>query len=170
MFRWASRQLIEYRFVIVTILLTSVFANSGANAQLVATSDEPLDITSERLERVEEVTTWTGNVQVVQGEALLTTDKLVIFSSNESSVDEIHARGDVRYSNGSETISGDEAVYDEQDRSLTMTGRVVVTQGKQIMRGGKLVYWVDTGKIRFTAPEGRRIRGLFYTKSVEDSS
>ena len=157
--------------VLAAIGVVLAMSFGAAHAQfLEASSEEPLDITSDRLESEEDVATWTGDVQVVQGPAVLTTDKLVITQSEDGGINEIRAIGNVRYSNGEETIAGEQALYIETDRTLTMTGDVIVTQGKQIMRGGELTYWVDTGKIRFTAPEGRRVRGIFYTKSLEGQS
>jgi lipopolysaccharide export system protein LptA len=70
----------------------------------------------------------------------------------------------VRFSNGKEAITGARAVFDDIRRTITISENVVVTQGDQVMTGGELVYWVDTGKIVFTAPAGKRIRGIFYAK------
>ena len=72
----------------------------------------------------------------------------------------------LRYYNGKEAITGETALYDAGARAITMSDNVVVTQGKTVMTGGALVYWLDSGRIRFTAPGGERIRGIFHTKSV----
>jgi len=152
-------------------LIATGLVAGEARAQFAAQdTDAPLDITSDRLESEENVATWIGAVQVVQGEAILTTERLVIYRNDDGDLDRIEALGDVRYDTGNETISGAKAVYAEATRTLTMTGDVVVTQGKQVLSGGALVYWIDTGKLRFTAPEGQRIRGIFYTKSLETQS
>ena len=154
----------------LAIAAALAFAASGASAQFVAESDEPLDITSDRLESEEDIATWIGDVRVLQSESILTTDRLVIVRNEDGGVDEIRAEGNVRYSTGQESITGDVAIYNELTRSINMTGDVVVTQGKQVMSGGDLVYWVDTGKINFTAPQGERVRGIFHTKSLDNNS
>lgn len=145
--------------------------SGGAYAQLAPTvSDAPIDITGDRLEVVDDVATWTGNVRAVQGEAILTAEKLIADLDDNGAFSRIRAVGDVRYSNGKEAITGKTGVYDANKRTITISENVVVTQGEQVMTGGKLVYWVDTGKLLFTAPEGRRIRGIFYAKQGAEQS
>jgi len=142
-----------------------VTASSGAGAQLApAISDAPIDITGDRLEIVDDVATWTGNVRAVQGEAILTAETLVADLDEDGSFTEIRASGTVRYSNGKEAITGKVGVYNAATRTITISEDVVLTQGDQVMTGGQLVYWVDSKKVLFTAPSGRRIRGIFYAK------
>lgn len=139
-----------------------------ANAQLVADSDEPIDITGDSLEVVDDIATWTGNVSAVQGAAILTAERLVAKLDGEGSFTTIEAVGAVRYSNGKEAITGETALYDAGPRSITISRNVVVTQGETVMTGGSLVYWLDTGRLRFTAPDGKRVRGIFHAKSGGD--
>ncbi len=147
-----------------------LFCAGPAAAQLEADSDLPLDITSERLESREKVATWIGEVRVVQGESILTSDRLVIVQDDEGGVKEIRAVGEVRYATANEAISGAEAIYTEATRSIRMIGDVVVTQGEQILTGDDLTYWVDTGRVIFAAQKGKRVRGVFQTKALEGQS
>jgi lipopolysaccharide export system protein LptA len=142
-----------------------------AAAQLAPqTSDAPIDITGDRLEVVDDVATWVGNVRAVQGDAILTAEKLVADLDDDGAFKKIRAEGTVRYSNGKEAIAGKVGVYDAEKRTITISDEVVVTQGEQVMTGGELVYWVDTGRLLFTAPSGRRIRGIFYAKRSGEPS
>lgn len=146
--------------------MLAVFATPAA-AQLVAQSDEPVDITGDSLELVNDVATWTGRVRAVQGEAILTADKLIATLGDGGGFKTIRAVGNVRYSNGKESIAGEVAIYDDVARSITISDNVIVTQGETVMTGGALVYWLDTGALRFTSPQGSRIRGIFHTKSLD---
>ena len=128
--------------------------------------DEPIDVGGEMLEVIDNVATLTGDVRVVQCESVLSTVKLVGTQDSNGDYESLRATGQVRYSNGEEAIRSDTALYDLVTRTITFTDNVVVTQGEQIMTGGSLIYWIDTGKIRFTAPTGNRIRGIFHTKSL----
>lgn len=143
----------------------------AASAQLApAVSSGPIDITGDRLEVVDDVATWTGNVRAVQGFAILSAERLVADLDDGGAFTRIRAVGGVRYSNGKDAITGEVGVYDAGKRTITISDDVVVTQGEQVMTGGRLIYWVDTGKILFTAPEGRRIRGIFYAKQTPEQS
>lgn len=160
-------------FIIAAAFAAAIAAPpfGAARAQLAPqASDAPIDITGDRLEVVDKVATWTGNVRAVQGEAILTAEKLVADLDKDGAFTRIRAIGTVRYSNGKEAITGKEGVYDANMRTITIIDDVVVTQGEQVMTGGQLVYWVDTGKLLFTAPEGRRIRGIFYAKQTGEQS
>ncbi len=133
-------------------------------------SGAPIDITGDRLEVVDNVATWTGNPRAVQGEAILTAEKFIADLEANGDFNRIRAIGNVRYSNGKEAITGKTGVYDATERTITISEDVVVTQGEQIMTGGELIYWVDSGKLLFTAPSGRRIRGIFYAKPASGQS
>ena len=154
------------RFGFMFAFATAVLFGS-AHAQLTMKSDEPIDITGDSLEIVDDVATWTGNVRALQGEAILTSSKLVATLEEGGGFKTIRAIGGVRYSNGKEAIAGETALYDSVARTITISDNVVVTQGETVMTGGTLVYWLDTGRIAFNSPSGERIRGIFYAKSDE---
>ncbi len=148
---------------------TLLFVAGPAHAQLAPSSDEPIDITGDAAEFQDNIAVWTGNVRVVQGEAILTTERLEATMNDEGEFQSIQAIGAVRYSNGKEAITGDRADYSEKDRAITISDNVIVTQGKQIMSAGAVTYWIDTGKIKFAPEPGKRIRGIFYTESEEQT-
>lgn len=154
-----------FRYVLMTIvaLQAGLAVHGRAAAQLAPDATEPVDISSETLDVVDNVATFRGNVVAVQGEAILTAPVLVATTGEDGGFQTIEARENMRYSNGRETISGKTGLYNALARTITVTGDVVVTQGKQVMTGGALVYSIDTGAIRFTAPGGKRIRGIFHT-------
>jgi len=151
-------------------LATALFSGS-AGAQLASIdSDAPIDITGDRLEVENDVATFLGNVRAVQGPAILTADRLVADLDDKGSFTKLRAVGTVRYSNGKEAITGARALFDDKARTITISDNVVVTQGEQVMTGGELVYWVDTGRILFTASAGKRIRGIFYANGEPGQS
>ncbi len=154
-------------FIALTALLALSFM--PANAQLAAESDEPVDITGDAAEFHENRAIWTGHVRVVQGEAILTTERLEAELSEEGDLQKIKAFGAVRYSNGKEAITGERAIYDENARTITISENVIVTQGKQVMSAGEVIYWIDTGKVKFAPEAGKRIRGIFYTKADDQT-
>lgn len=151
---------------LISMAAAVALTTAPAAAQLVADSDEPIDITGESLEIVDDVATWTGKVRAVQGAAILTAERLVAVIDRDGGFSSIRAIGNVRYYNGKEAISGGSALYDAGARAITVSENVVVTQGKTVMSGGALVYWIDSGRINFTAPGGQRIRGIFHSAAA----
>ena len=159
----------KLRPLLFIMALASITA-SAVRAQLVAESDQPIDITGDAAEFQDNLAIWTGNVRVLQGEGILTTDRLEADITEEGDFDNIRAIGSVRYSNGKEAITGDRALFDNTARTITVMENVIVTQGKQVMAAGAVTYWVDTGKVKFLPAPGKRIRGIFYTGSDDKQS
>lgn len=157
-------------YIAAAFMLIGAFSSDARAQQLAPESEGPIDITGETAEFKDELLVWTGNVRVVQGEALLTTNRLEAALNDDGDFTTITAIGAVRYSNGKEAITGQRGVYDDVARTITITEDVIVTQGKQVMSAGQVVYWVDTGQVRFFPEEGRRIRGIFYTGEEDKQS
>lgn len=141
-----------------------------AHAQFSTDGDAPIDITGAQFEvfQTEDYSVWTGDVQVVQGEVILTAPKLTIHGISSGGFNKVVAEGGIRYTNGVEAISGRQAVYQEETDSIVVTGDVVVVQGKQVMTGQKMTYYLDSGKIIFNSDRVDRVRGVFFTDDDED--
>jgi len=150
----------RHRWIGFVFLAAAPFA--AAYAQLVSATDEPVDITSDAAEFQDGRALWTGNVRVVQGEAILTARRIEATISDDGEIQSIKAFGAVRYFNGREAITGERAVFEDASRTITITENVIVTQGQQVMSAGAVTYWVDTGKVKFNPEPGKRIRGIFY--------
>jgi lipopolysaccharide export system protein LptA len=85
-------------------------------------------------------------------------------------ITQIEAKGDVIItSENDQTTSSEWAIYDVPSQQVTVGGNVVLTQGKNVLKGDRLVIDLKTGESRFenpgnTATAGGRIRALFMPK------
>ena len=106
--------------------------------------------------------TYSGNVVVAQGNFKLHADQVRVVVAN-GKPSRIVATGHVLFDAPSGTASGDTGTYDLAARDVTLTGSVVLTKDKNVMRGTMLVVDLDSGKARFTAKgmAGGRVQGLF---------
>jgi lipopolysaccharide export system protein LptA len=61
------------------------------------------------------------------------------------------------------SATGDNGVYDVRPRTITLTGRVVLTKEKNVMRGSSLTINLVTGVAQLGAggTSGGRVQGLF---------
>jgi lipopolysaccharide export system protein LptA len=118
--------------------------------------------------------TWTGNVLVIQGDMRMRANSVRLnVTGKDNKPDKIFASGNVVVdSPTSGTVTGDNGVYDVVARTVTMTGKVVLTRQKDVMRGTQLTVNLDTGlatlggggKASGTAPgtaNGGRVQGIF---------
>jgi len=74
----------------------------------------------------------------------------------------IEARGGVTVISKDQNASGDLGVYDLKTKTITLTGNVVVSQGKNVLHGDRVVVDTTTGNAHFesgTASQGR-VRAL----------
>jgi lipopolysaccharide export system protein LptA len=91
-------------------------------------------------------------------------------AGNENAkITKIEARGEVVItSEDDQTTTSDWALYDLPSQLVTVGGNVVLTQGKNVLKGDRLVIDLKTGESRFentgNAAAGGRIRALFMPK------
>jgi lipopolysaccharide export system protein LptA len=59
-----------------------------------------------------------------------------------------------------QVVTGDTAVFDTKANMITMLGGIVLTQGKNVLRGDRLLVDMTTGVSRVESNTGR-VQGLF---------
>lgn len=174
---------------VALLLLQSVPAFAQANQPAAGGGGEPIDITSDRLvlEQNQQVATFTGNVDAVQGNTRLRSDKMrVFYTSRENqpaggsgqSVTRIEAEGNVVVTKPGETAQGDTGIYDLTSRKMTLIGNVVLTRGQNVVRGDRLdsdlATSVSTVSVNPTSGTGgksqARVRSLFVPEPAQPAA
>jgi lipopolysaccharide export system protein LptA len=139
----------------------------------------------------EKMATFSGNVQVVQGDTTLKTKTLVVHYEGESQgvdtktaksatgigpsgeqrIKRLEARGDVVVTQKDQVATGELATFDMGTNMVTMTGNVVLTQGQNVLRGQRLVVDMSTGFSRIESGAGGsgRVQGLFVPSGEKPS-
>jgi lipopolysaccharide export system protein LptA len=77
-----------------------------------------------------------------------------------SSIRRLEARGSVVVTQKDQVVTGETAVFDTKTNLVTMLGGVVLTQGKNVLRGDRLMVDMTTGVSRVESESGR-VQGLF---------
>lgn len=127
-------------------------------------SNAPINVSSDNFVGNFEtkVGTYTGNVIVTQADYKLRADsvKVNVVAGKPTRFD---AAGHVVFVSSSGTATGDTGVYDLGPRTITLTGHVVLTKEKDVMRGTALTVNMVTGVSHLTAngAPGNRVQGLF---------
>jgi len=170
--------------------MAQIAPGTGNNGPTAVTSDK-----AERYDD-KHMTVFTGSVEALQNGARLVCDKLTVYSygpgegpnaqpaggtkpaaatskpastddTSTGSIKQMVAEGHVFYVTQNETARGEQGVYDAEPDTITMTGNVVVVQGKNVVRGDKMVIDRKTGQTSFvSAATGRnnpnRVRAVIY--------
>lgn len=151
----------------------------------------PIEITADSLDvaQNEQVATFAGNVDAVQGDLVLSAETLKVHYEGKNqggglaagtggTINQIEASGDVILSSPEETAEGDVGVYDVPAQLITLKGAVVLTRGENVLRGEHLELNLATGKSRMIGttsstevagdgqPEGR-VKALFTPKQKD---
>jgi lipopolysaccharide export system protein LptA len=122
--------------------------------------------------------TWTGNVIVTQGDIRLRANAVRLnVTGKDNKPDKIFASGKVVMdSPNSGTVTGDKGVYDVVAHTVTMTGKVILTRDKDVMRGDQLTVNLDTGVATLgggkpiPGTQGGRVQGIFTPPSTPPKS
>lgn len=163
-------------------LMLAVCSGAPAAAQIAQNSDAPVDLTADELEVVNAqcLAIWRGSAEALQDNARLRADVLRIYNKVGAArqgstgpscggIDRMEAEGSVYYVTPQQRVRGDAAVYNAVGETIVVTGDVVAAQGKNVLRGRRMVIHVKTGEAQMqTDVKGRnkpgRVRGVFYPK------
>ena len=77
-----------------------------------------------------------------------------------SSIKRLEASGNVVVIQKDQVVTGDNAIFDTKTNLITMLGGIVLTQGKNVLRGDRLMVDMTTGVSRVESDSGR-VQGLF---------
>lgn len=128
--------------------------------------------------------TFSGNVHVTQGDTSMRCKTLMVFyeggpaggadksktlaaakpgPGGEQRIKRLEARGGVVVTQKDQTATGNLGIFDMKTNTVTLTGNVVMTQGKNVLRGDRLVVDLTNGVSRVeSGKNGRgRVEGLF---------
>ena len=138
--------------------------NSSANILGGHNSNAPINVSADNFvgDIASKVGTYVGNVIVTQGDMKLRADTVKVHIA-QGKPTRIEANGKVVVNAQSGIATGDYGVYDMGPRTITMTGHVVLTKDKDVMRGTKLVMDMNTNLAHLSAQgmPGSRVQGLF---------
>lgn len=127
-----------------------------------AASDQPIMIGADNVERTTTGFSLSGRAEVLQGDNRLRADRVQGTGGDSGGISQVTASGNVYYVTPTETIRGDRAVYTVATASIVVTGDVILTQGRNVLTGGRLTYNIDTGVAQMEGASGQRIQGVFY--------
>jgi len=164
-----ARRRTVFWLTLVTLGLCGIRATEGQGLNMGShNANAPINVSSDTFvgDFQTKVGTYAGNVIVTQADYKLRADsvKVAVVSGQAN---KFLADGRVIFDSPSGTASGDHGVYDlTPPRTMTLTGNVVLTKQKDVMRGTILVVNLVTGQAHLTAKglPGNRVQSLFIPK------
>lgn len=167
----------KYLFILFILLITSLAyaENKLFNKQ----SDEPLEITSNRMEAFNEnkLVVFSGNAMAKQGNKVLKSDRLLLYYKKEpdkkdkvgtietertGNLEKIEAKGNVSLAQGERLVTGDEAIYYRDSAKIIMTGNAVLSQGKNSIKGDRVIVFLNENRGIVESNTKKQVKAIIY--------
>jgi lipopolysaccharide export system protein LptA len=151
---------------------------TGFNAK----SKDPIQVDAKTLEVFEEnkqrISVFTGDVVVTRGPTVMHASKMKLYSDVAAkdakaaggskaaggaggpggNFTRIEAFGPVTVTSADQSATGANAVVDMKTHILTLSGNVVLTRGKDVATGDRLIVDLQTGRAKIDQAPGKPIR------------
>ncbi len=138
----------------------------------------PIHIVSDRLDAYNEqkLAVFTGNVVATEGDKVIKCDHLLLYNKKDEDkakqkakgdedsgdIDRIEARGNVRITQGTKIVTGENAVYLNDDQKIIVTGNPVMKDGDNIIKGDKIIVLLDEDRGVVESGGPKRVSATFY--------
>ncbi|MBF8250548.1 MAG: lipopolysaccharide ABC transporter periplasmic protein LptA [Deltaproteobacteria bacterium] len=134
-------------FILLLLLPSLMFAVEG--------SKDPINITSDNMEAETKANrvTFRGNVVARQKDMTITSNELIAtYIDGGKELSDVVATGNVRITQQDKIAVADRALFLNTERKIILSGNPKVWQGKDIISGDKIIYFLDEDR---TIVEGR---------------
>jgi len=187
---YCRKKIVRYGLVIVYVLMqltaTSVCAAETASMKTAAQKEERIQITADELisSNQDNFAEFIGNVEAVQGNFVIKSDRLRIYYKNvsggskkspikEEAIEKIIASGNVKIWSEDRVAETKQAEYSMADMVLVLSGENSrIQSGKNFITGSKIVLYRKDGRIKVEGSEDKRVKAIFYQgkSSVSESA
>jgi lipopolysaccharide export system protein LptA len=138
----------------------------------------PIEITADSLavDQKDGSATFTGNVDAKQGDVRIRSHKMIVSYSSTSkaakpaapaipasasnapgAINKVTLLGNITITSNGDIAQGQHGIYDVKKQMIFLDTDVVLSQGKNIVKGDKLVYNVTTGKSDISAGQASAV-------------
>ncbi|MER2604481.1 MAG: LptA/OstA family protein [Siculibacillus sp.] len=137
--------------------MSDAFKGFGSNGK------DPIQIEADSLEVLDKDrnAVFTGNVSVLQKDTVLKTQRLRVYyegkgaaglaqtsGGDSQSIRRFEADGRVLINQKDQTVTGEKGWFDMRSQTAQITGKVVLTQGKNVARGDRLSIDLKSGQYK----------------------
>jgi lipopolysaccharide export system protein LptA len=167
-----------YSFIVLIILLTASCVSAKDNV-IGKQSDEPMEITSNRMEAFNEnkLVVFSGNAMAKQGNKVLKADQLFLYYKKEpdkkdkvgtivtertGDLEKVEAKGKVSLIQGERVATGDEAIYYRDSAKIIMTGNAVLNEGKNSIKGDRVIVFLNENRGIVESNTKKQVKAIIY--------
>jgi lipopolysaccharide export system protein LptA len=171
--------------VFTFLVITPLQAKDNSVKKNKLNSKEPIEIVSDRMDAFNEkkLVIFSGNAVATQGDKEIKADRLLIYYKKETGkkdkvgakeiggtgdLEKIEAKGKVVVTQKTRVARGDEAVYFQDSGQIIMTGNPTLHDGKNLIKGDKVIVFVDEDRGVVESDTQKRVKAIIYPQEKNE--
>jgi lipopolysaccharide export system protein LptA len=170
--------------VLISVLCPPGFASGGTKPKPRIENNQPIQIVSDRLDAYNDkrIVVFSGNAVATQDARTIRADCLtLIYKENSGNAESSHAgiegtgdlerveaKGRVEITEGDRIVTGEEALFEPNLQRITMTGSAVLREGANVIRGDRIVVFLDENRGVVESLENRRVTATIYPGETQE--
>jgi lipopolysaccharide export system protein LptA len=176
------------RITVFMVVLFTVFGNTAGlcgpiKAKAAVDRNQPIQVDSDRLDAYnsKRMVVFSGNVVAVQGLRTMRADRLTIYYKDDKktsagsavsqegygNIEKMEAKGDVSVNEGERVATADEALFEQDAQKITMTGNAVLKEGENIIKGNRVIVFLEEDRGVVESGENKRVTATIYPKEKQ---
>jgi lipopolysaccharide export system protein LptA len=132
---------------------------------------DPIYITADWMEvdQKKNSITYKGRVVTIQNDMTMRSETLTAYYDPEmKQMKQIVAEGKVNATQGNRVATGEKAVFDDQAKTVTLTGSPVMRQGNSQVSGVKVVYYIEQDRAIAEGDNKVRVQATIFPDELKD--
>ena len=157
----------QYAYLLLLCLLLTGPVSAADLLGSGASSDQPIDIRSDRLEAndAKKQMRFIGNVVAKQGDLTIYAQEITLYySEGGGDIDRVEALRDVRIVQGEKVATGQKGVFHNREAKIVLTGSPRVNQGQDFISGEQITVFINEERSEVLGQEGGRVNAVFHPK------
>jgi lipopolysaccharide export system protein LptA len=147
--------------------------------------DQPIQIVSDRLDAYNEkkIVIFSGHAIATQGDKIIKADRLILHYKDHpekpqkpeikgmgaaGDLDQVEAEGHVTITQTSRVVTGNYAIFYQDTQKIIMTGNAVMRDGKNVIRGDRIVVFLDENRGVVESDENKRVTATIYPNEKKE--
>jgi len=175
----------------ILMLQGILWGQDNRSKWLKAGDSKPIQIVSDRLDAYKEkdLVQFSGNVIATQGERVIKSDVLMLYfkkkvetqkpdsekaahkdtngSSKANDIDRIEAKGNVKITEKDRIVTGEQAVFYNDEQKIIVTGNPVMQEGSNVITGDRIVVLLDENRGVVEGTSGKRVTATIYPEEAK---
>ena len=131
---------------------------------------DPIYITADWMEvdQNKNTITYKGHVITNQTDMTIRSETLMAYYNPDmKQIKQIVAEGKVNATQGNRVATGERAVFDDKEKTVTLTGNPVMRQGNSQVSGSRVIYFVEQDRAVAEGDGKERVRATIFPEDLQ---